>query len=126
VILKLTHQVDGDDEIVLLILPFLCLLASLDSCGFRLGLHLPLLRGRRLLDGLLRPLRLSALLAGHWCLLSSLSLLVDVATAICGLVAGLKHNHDKAYNALHLKQESSKNMPLRINGLQEFRHRPRF
>lgn len=90
--MALAHQVDGDDEVVLLMsLPFLGLLASLDGCRLRLGLHLPLLSGRWLLRRFLRCLCLSTLLASDWCLLSSLSLLVDVATSICGLIAGLKH-----------------------------------
>lgn len=93
-----THQVDGDDEVVLLVsLPFLCLLPSFDWCGFRLSLHLPLLSRWWFLNRFLRCFCLATLLAGHWCLLACLSLLVDVATSISRLISGLKWDQ---YNGL--------------------------
>jgi hypothetical protein len=88
-----THQVDGDDQVVLLVpLPFLCLLASLARCDFRLSFHLPFLSRWRFLNRFLRRFSLSTLLTGDWCLLARLALLVDMATSISWLIAGLERD----------------------------------
>jgi uncharacterized membrane protein len=105
--MRFAHQVDGDDEVMLLVsLPLLCLLAALDGRRFRLCLHLPLLSCRWLLCWFLRCFCLSTLLASNWSLLACLPLLVYVTTTVCGLVAGLKQDDGDCLGHVFVTRES--------------------
>lgn len=90
-----THQVDGDDQIVLLLVALFVLLVVglrlgglLRRWGLALSLHCALLGGGRLLDGRLARLgRLSGAALLTWG-----ALLVDMTTAVSGLIASLGVN----------------------------------
>jgi hypothetical protein len=86
-----THQVYGDDQVVLLVpLAFLRFLPNFDRCRFWLGFNLTFLSCRWFLNRFLGSFGLSTFLASSWSLLAHLPLLVDMATSIRRLIAGLE------------------------------------
>lgn len=89
-----THQINGNDEIVLLSLSLLLVLAGLHGGGFRCDLHLAFL-SRRLLGWFCRALSTRRdLLTGRRCLLTGGTLLVHVTHAIRRFVASLQRTTD--------------------------------